>query len=225
MDRIRSYSAVTRAMAAAALAILAVAAGATSIASASTVVARDEFKDKVGTELQAHPLDIAPAGVGWTVELGDWVVKKDAAREISKAEEYPSSDYRALIDAGASDLSVSAVVKGAGGEQFYGVVGRYAGPIDWVMFFYDGVGDLVVGYKHSADTGWFHELGRVPFNWKRGKEHTLTLSFSGQGITALLDGAPVIQATSSVHIGETSVGIFLRGHGAAAFQLFEVTTP
>jgi len=225
MRRLRNRSVATRAFVAAIAVIVAVGAGTTSTASASTTVALDEFKDKVGTALQAHPLDVAPPGASWAIELGDWVIKKDAAREISKAEEYPSSDYRALIDAGTSDLSVSAVVKGAGGEQFYGVVGRYVGPIDWVMFFYDGVGDLVLGYKKSADTGIWHPLGRVPFNWKRGREHTLTLTFSGQEITALLDGDPVIEATSSVHIDETSAGIFLRGHGAAAFQRFEVTTP
>ena len=225
MIRLRNRSAAIRLFVAATAVMVTVAAGVTSTASASTLIALDEFNDKKGTKLENHPLDSAPSGSAWEIELGDWVINKGTVQEKSRAKVHVSSDYRAVVDVGKSDVSVSAVIKRGKGDQFYGVVGRYAGPIDWVMFFHDGVGDLVLGYKESADLGVWHPLGRVPYKWKNGKVHILTLTFSGDDVTALIDGDSVIETSQSAHPDETYVGIFSRGRGKTSFQQFSVTAP
>ena len=223
MIRLRNRSAAIRLFVAATAVMVTVAAGVTSTASASTLIALDEFNDKKGTKLENHPLDSAPSGSAWEIELGDWVINKGTVQEKSKARVYVSSDYRAVVDVGEPDVSVSAVVKRGRGDQYSGVVGRYAGPVDWVMLFHDGVGDLVLGSKEG--TYDFVELGRVPYKWKNGKVHILTLTFSGDDVTALIDGDSVIETSQSAHPDETYVGIFSRGRGKTSFQQFSVTAP
>ncbi|MCZ6539636.1 MAG: hypothetical protein O6922_07405 [Chloroflexi bacterium] len=206
---------------------------------ASSTLILDKFDEKKTTEITAHTPNTDTVGSGWVVELGIWEVKKGKARERSTAPVIHSSDYRALIDADAADVSAEVKLKiDLSGDQFWGVVVRHSGTHDWIMAFHDGVGDLVLGKKRPDENrfggtvptahptaGGFQELGRVPMNWntgKKGRNHTITLETSGDTITVLAAGDPVISATDDDLMTSGFVGIFSRGTGNNQFDKFTV---
>ncbi len=200
---------------------------------ASSRLILDKFDEKKTTEITAHTPNEAPSGSSWAVELGIWEVKKGKARERSKAPVRPSSDYRAVINAGSSDVSAEVKLKiDPKGDQFWGVVVRYTAPEDWIMAFHDGVGDLILGKKRPNEdeaggtgTGGFQELGRVPLKWNTGKKartHTITLQTSGNVITVFADGDPLIGAFDDDAMTSGIVGIFSRGKGNNQFDKFTV---
>ena len=209
--------------------------------SASSTLILDKFDEKKTTEITAHTPNTDTVGSGWVVELGIWEVKKGKARERSDVTVTDSSDYRALIDTGAADVSAEVKLKNdPKGDQFWGVVVRHSGTHDWIMAFHDGVGDLILGKKQSdensvgvtflpsdSSAGGFQELGRVPMDWntgKKGRTHTITLQTSGDTITVLADGNPVISATDDDFMTSGIVGIFSRGTGKNQFDKFTVET-
>ena len=205
-----------------------------SVAAAATTHVHDTFGDRNGTALEDHVPDLAPGR--WTVELGSWVIKRGFVSEESKARETPSSDYRAVIDSGAADGRVEATITNAGGSQFFGVVARYEGPIDWIMAFYDGQGDIVLGMKQPDEgehgetpaaggtAGYFQEFGRVSHEWKPGKTGRLAIVLSGPQFSVELDGELLIGPVSDDdNAGNSTHGIFVRGNGAARFDEFVVT--
>lgn len=206
---------------------------------ASSTLILDKFDEKKTTEITEHTPNTDEVGGGWFVELGIWEVKKGKARERSTALVGPSSDYRALIDAGTADVSAEVKLKtDPNGDQFWGVVVRRSGTHDWIMAFHDGVGDLVLGKKRPDENqsgvtvltsdptaGGFQELGRVPMNWntgKKGRTHTITLQTTGGTITVLADGDPVISANDDDSMTSGVVGIFSRGTGNNQFDKFTV---
>lgn len=206
-------------------------------ATADSTLVHDTFDDRNGTALQDHAPDIGASG--WVTELGTWVIKSGTVWEESKANEFPSSDYRAVIDSGSSDVRVEADIKNVGGSEFFGIVGRYEGPIDWVMAFYDGQGDIVLGMKQPDEdrfgntvspgdpgAGGFQEFGRVAVEWNRGKTRTLALVFNAADFSVELDGSTAIGSVSDSdndNSGSTSHGIFTRGNGAARFDEFRIS--
>ena len=207
--------------------------------SASSTLILDKFDEKKTTDITAHTPNEAPSGSVWFVELGIWEVRMGKAREQSTAPATPSSDYRALIDAGTADVSAEVKLKtDPNSDQFWGVVVRHSGPEDWIMAFHDGVGDLILGKKRPDENrfgvtvstsdltaGGFQELGRVPMDWntgKKGRTHTITLQISGDTITVLADGDPVISAADDDSMTSGIVGIFSRGTGKNQFDKFTV---
>lgn len=189
----------------------------------SAVVVHDGFNDKNNTPLASHAPDISP-GSGWQIELGKWAIKRGTVREFSKTKERISSDYRALIDTGLIDQSVTASIKFGGGAQFHGVVANYTDSENWIMWFYDGVGqvgDLILGAP-NAD-GEFWELGRVSFAWGKGDVLPMTLNVTSSSITASVDGTVMISRDNPTGQNGTSAGIFLRGGGSSRFENFSVS--
>lgn len=202
--------------------------------SASSTLILDEFDEKKATEISAHTPDQAPIGSAWSVELGVWEVKRGKVRELSTALANPSSDYRALIEAGTADVSAEVKLKSdPRSDQLWGVVVRHGGEKDWIMAFYDGVGDLILGKKRPNEdengnlgTGGFQELGREPMNWNNGEKartHTITIQIdANDAITVLADGKAVIWAIDDDSMISGKVGIFSRGTGKNQFDKFTV---
>jgi hypothetical protein len=144
--------------------------------------------------------------------------------ETSPEEWYVASDKRATIDARRADVQVSAEIRHEGDKQFVGVVARYTGMLDWLGFWYDGHGELVLGAKKTGSGEPFWELRRAAFDWKPGKTHTLSLRVHGSDVFAYLDKKVVIVLEGVEVVGDaTSAGIFSRGAGSAAFKSFVVT--
>lgn len=207
--------------------------------SASSTLILDNFDEKKSTDITLHAPDEAPLNSVWTVELGIWSVKKGKANEQSVITAPPSSDYRALIDSGSADVSAEVKLKiFPSSDQYWGPVVRHSGTHNWIMAFYDGVGDIVLGKKRpdenslgvtvlSSDptAGGFQELGRVAVDWNTGKKartRTITLQISGSSITVIADGDLVILATDDDAMSSGVVGIFSRGTGKNQFNRFTI---
>jgi len=207
--------------------------------SASSTLILDNFDEKSSTDITLHTPNEAPLGSAWTVELGIWSVNKGKVNEQSVIAATPSSDYRALIDSGSADVSAQIKLKiFPNSDQFWGPVVRHSGTTDWIMAFYDGVGDVVLGKKRPDENylgftvlpsdptaGGFQELGRVAVDWKTGKKartHTITLQISGSAITVIADGDLVIAATDDDAMSSGVVGLFSRGTGKNQFNKFTV---
>ena len=204
--------------------------------SAGSTLILDKFNAKNATALIEHLPDEDALGNGWFVELGDWIAEKGKAKELSTAPWNVSSDYRALIDSGESDVSAELQLKmDMDGDQFWGVVARYSGPTDWLMAFHDGVGDLILGKKFTDEdqygnpgATYFQELGRVSMDWKSGqkaKTHTIKIVTADTTITVFADDEPVISAVDHGDMTSGVVGIFSRGQGKNQFKQFEVKLP
>ena len=215
----------------------------------STHLVLDTFTGRGNTDIQDHSPEIAPAGAGpagagWFVADGAWVVRGGMALDTTKVKEPFAGDRRAVISTGSPDMFISATIKRGGGNQMQGLVGRYLGPADWTMAFYDGVGDVVLGVKRTGEdfrgnpvedpasihSGGFQELGRVAVTLINGEKYVLGLSLDGDEIAVFLDGVQILPASPGVIIDgdltdvETA-GIFLRGNGPSRFDDFAVTLP
>ena len=179
----------------------------------------DSFDDKTNTALELHVSDVSPSG-GWQIEWGEWVAETGEAQELSKIEAIFSSDYRAVIDSGIVDQVVSANVEVGGGVQFHGVVANYTDSKNWLMWFYDGIGDLILGAPQPG--GRFWELGRVAFDWSIGDTHEITLATTGTTLIASIDGVELVTRDNPTGQTGTSAGIFMRGGGSSRFLDFTV---
>jgi|APSaa5957512535_1039671.scaffolds.fasta_scaffold23926_2 hypothetical protein len=202
----------------------------------SSNIILDKFDEKNETSLIDHEPNQDIVGGGWSVELGEWEVYKGKAKELSTAPWSVSSDYRATIDSGESNVSVQLKTKiFQDGDQFWGVIARHTGPTDWIMAFHDGVGDLVLGKMVTGETAsgaagptGFQELGRYAIDWKPGskaKTHTIRLVAADTAITVYADGEPVISALDHGDISSEIVGMFSRGQGKNQYQEFKVQLP
>ena len=134
-----------------------------------------------------------------------------------------------MIDVGTADMTVTALIERGGGGEMQGVVGRHSGSSDWIMAFYDGVGDLVLGAKVSSRGGAFEELGRIPVEIDSDSDLSLSLVMNGTSISVELDDDQVLPAKGSAitfadHTNVATAGIFLRGNGSSKFDEFTVTT-
>ncbi len=196
----------------------------------------DKFDEKNETSLIDHAPNEDIVGGGWSVELGQWEVYKGKAKELSTAPRPVSSDYRATIDSGESDVSVELKTKiYQDGDQFWGVVARHSGQLDWIMAFHDGVGDLVLGKMVTGETASgavgitdFQELGRYAIDWKPGskaKTHTIRLVTVDTAITVYADGEAVISAVDHGNMSSGIVGMFSRGQGKNQYQEFKAQLP
>lgn len=188
----------------------------------------DSFDARGRVPLAGRLPDTGPTGTAWMVEDGAWTVRAGSAFDDTKVNEYFSGDRRAVVETRTSDMFVSAVIERKGGSEFQGVVARCAGPIDWTMAFYDGVGDLVLGAKKSEDGGAFQELGRVPVVLKNGSRHTIGLRVVDDFVSVFLDGRLVIPAPGDGidydgNNAATKAGIFLRGNGSSRFNEFSMS--
>ena len=183
----------------------------------------DTFSADDGTELDGRPPEFATAAVTWAVEAGNWQITGGSATEISDVDPVVSPDFRALIPVPDVAHVITATVVYGNGGQLIGIVGRAGGPSDWVMLFFDGVSDLVLGAKDSAvNSGAFQELGRSGITWTDGQTRVLSLQFAGDQVTASVDGAPVMTRTYASSGG--SAGLFSRGGGGTRFDDFLVTS-
>ena len=180
-----------------------------------------------------HAPGTDPTGGGWSVELGDWEVHNGEVREKSHVQEEESSDYRALLDAGVSDVRVRVSLQIKPGNQLWGTVVRHSGDRDWIMAFHDGVGDFILGKKRPdedrfgttvgsshPEAGGFQELGRIAMNWPNNSTHMISLEVDGSAITAYADGDPVLTATDDDSMTSHIVGIFSRGKGGNRLEDF-----
>lgn len=189
---------------------------------AATIVGSDDFKDRRGTSLTDHNSD-------WSIERNDgiWVIAKNALREGSKTKEFVSNDYRAVMDVGTDEVTVSADARFGGGKQFIGLVANHTDVNNWVMFFYDGQGgDMVLGAK-SGTTGEWIPLGRAGIKWRDKKTRNISLEIGSTEIIGSVDGKVVVTADRAPvgSLTGTNAGLFFRGGGTSTFDNFLVTTP
>ncbi|MCI0439191.1 MAG: hypothetical protein L0177_08690 [Chloroflexi bacterium] len=176
----------------------------------------DGFIDAKGTRLSIHAPQFAPDGSFWQEVSGVWVIDRNRARENTGTVE----DARAVIDAGESDVIARANV--AWSEGFVGLVARYADEDNWLMAWFDGVEDIVLG-KNVA--GEFSELGRAPIDWGRpGRSRKVELLARGPVIKVFVSDRPLIAATVSELQENTLVGLFSRLGTDNRFNDFRVTS-
>ncbi len=189
----------------------------------------DEFGDDEGAKLFSHSPDVGPEGSFWIEAGGAWVIEPELfddedsfeadlegkVAEVSGANQ----DSRAVIDAASPNVSVQAEIGWRGG--LVGLVARYADEDNWLMAWFDGVDDVVLG-KNVA--GAFSEVGRAPFAWgSGGAMRRFELSAIGEEVSVVIDGASLITATVAELEGSTLVGLFSRGAAGSAFDDFRVT--
>ena len=204
---------------------------------ASSLLSSDEFDENQKTEITEHDPDVDASGDGWSVELGEWEVHQGSVKEKSDPAVEVSSDYRALLDAGDSDVSAKVVLKIETGDQIWGPVVRHSGPRDWIMAFHDNFGEIVLGKKRPdedliGDTvsiahpsaGGFQELGRVAAAWSNGQTHSIELEVDGSAIKVYVDDVLVLTAIDDDGMTSTFVGVFSRGDGKNKLESFNVTT-
>jgi hypothetical protein len=208
--------------------------------SAGSTIISDKFDEDFSTNIADHTPNTDTVGTGWVVERGIWRVNDGSAREATNIYWRHILDRRAVIDAGTADKSVEVEVKVDDFDvQFWGVVARQSGELDWTMAFQDDIGDIVLGVKDANEDQWgepysiynpdaipagFQELGRVhhPME-KQRKSHKLKLVVNGDNIEVFADGQSVITATDTNHAGGTNAGIFARGMDVQQFLKFTVT--
>ena len=191
----------------------------------ATILAEDHFTDKRNTPLIEHTPDIAPAGEGWSIERNDgvWVIAKNKLREGSKTKEFVSNDYRAVIDVATTDVTVSVDARFGGGKQLFGLVANHSGTHSWVMFFYDGHGDMILGA--DLGDGNFTELGRARIKWRDNKSRRLQLEVTADSIVGSVDGKVFVSSVRAPvsSLEGTNAGLFFRGGGTTMFDNFLVT--
>jgi len=204
---------------------------------ATSVLSSDEFDANQKTEITEHDPDTDATGNGWSVELGDGEVHNGSVKEKSDPAVEVSSDYRAMLDAGDSDVSAKVVLEIESGDQIWGPVVRHSGPRDWIMAFHDHFGEIILGKKRPdensiGDTvaiahpsaGGFQELGRVDAVWSNNQTHSIELEVDGSAIRVYTDDVLVPTAVDDDSMTSTFVGIFSRGDGKNKLQSFDVTT-
>lgn len=202
---------------------------------AGILISNDDFTENQKTDIVDHIPDSDATGNGWSVELGEWEVHNGNVKEKSKVDAEESSDYRALLDAGVSDVTAVVSLKIEGGDQLWGTVVRHSGEHDWIMAFHDGVGEIVLGKKRPDENligatvspvdptaGGFQELGRLAVNWNNGQSHTIGLEVIGSNITVYADEIPVLFAVDDDTMTSGIVGVFSRGDGANKLESFTV---
>lgn len=202
---------------------------------AAMLLSSDDFEENHRTDIADHEPEIDITGNGWVVELGEWEVYHGNVKEKSDIDIEDSSDYRALLDAGAPDVTAVVSLKIEGGDQFWGTVVRHSGDPDWIMAFHDGVGDIVLGKKRPDENliglavpladptaGGFQELGRLAVNWHSGQTHTIGLKVIGSAITVYADEIPVLFAIDDDFMTSGMVGVFSRGDGSNKLESFTV---
>lgn len=204
---------------------------------AASLLSSDDFDESQKTEITEHDPDIDATGDGWSVELGEWEVHHGNVKEKSDPAVEVSADYRAMLDAGVSDVSAKVVLKIQGGDQIWGPVVRHSGARDWIMAFHDNFGEIVLGKKRPdedliGDTvsiadpsaGGFQELGRVEADWNHNETHSIELKVDGSLITVFADDVLVLTAVDDDNMTSTFVGVFSRGDGGNKLESFNVTT-
>ncbi len=230
MPRRRKFKFLTRIVIVSGLVIATAVTGLAGI-----LLSNDDFNESQKTDIVNHVPDSDTTGNGWSVELGDWEVHNGRVKEKTDADAEVSSDYRALLDAGVSDVTAEVSLKIEGGDQLWGTVVRHSGERDWIMAFHDGVGEVVLGKKRpdedlvgatvpllDASAGGFQELGRVEADWDNGETHTIALSAIGSTITVYLDEVEVMSAVDDDNMSSSLVGIFSRGDGNNKLLSFTV---
>jgi hypothetical protein len=191
----------------------------------ATVIVEDDFKDKRNTPLVEHAPNVSPQGEGWSIERNDgvWFIAKNALREGSKTKEFVSNDYRAVIDVGTTDVTVSVDAKFGGGKQLFGLVANHSGTHSWVMFFYDGLGDMILGA--DIGDGKFTELGRAKIKWRDNKTRRMELEVTADSIVGSVDGKVLVERSRDLVSGltGTNAGLFFRDGGTTTFDNFLAT--
>ena len=173
----------------------------------------DSFSDYPLWPLTWHEPDAAPAFRRWVGEQGAWFDNCSAMTEMTGA----LTDQRAVIDSGVEESVVSATVKWDQGTV--GMVFRYRNEHNWFQFWYDGVDSLVVG---KFVGGWFTELGRVPYDWKRGKTHRLWVETDVEDARAMIDKREVMSFSVAELPASTKAGLFVRSRAPGLFDDFAV---
>lgn len=183
----------------------------------------DTFKGRDRTRLADHAPDEAPDGSGWREVRGVWRISASPPQAAGKGRVVEltgaDTDQRAVIDAGEADVAVEAEITWRSG--YAGLVVRYRDEANWLMAWYDGVGDVVVGQRLNGE---FQELGRAAYQWgSPGATRRFQVTARGQGIAVAIDGETILRITASDSGGATKVGLFSRESRDTLFDRFEAS--
>ena len=174
----------------------------------------DNFTDTNGTRLSEHIPNKAPLGGGWQEITGAWFTIQNKATETSG----PPTDARAVIDAEESDIIASARL--TWNDGFSGLVVRYSDENNWIMAWFDGSQDIVLGKKVG---GVFNEAARAPVDWGReGMPRHLEVIARGPVLRVTIGDTPLINAVIDDLIDNTLVGLFSRNGDSNRFSDFRV---
>ncbi len=199
------------------------AAGPKSPPRPSGVLVSDDFKDRDGTSLSLHAPDVAPEGRAWWEARGIWKIATHPPQasgtgmlvETTAAD----TDQRAVIDSGEADVMVEAEITWRSG--YAGLVARYQDEANWLMAWFDGVGDMVVGQRLNGE---FRELGRTAYHWGApGTTRRFQVTARGHQLAVAIDGETILRVTASDASGATQVGLFSRESRDTLFDRLEAS--
>lgn len=187
------------------------------------LIVLDTFKGRDRTRLADHAPDEAPDGSAWREVRGVWRISASPPQAAGKGRVVEltgaDTDQRAVIDAGEADVAVEAEITWRSG--YAGLVVRYQDEANWLMAWYDGVGDVVMGQRVQGE---FRELGRTAFSWGApGTTRRFQVTARGQGIAVAIDGETVLRVTASGSSSPTKVGLFSRESRDTLFDRFEAS--
>jgi hypothetical protein len=165
-----------------------------------TILVQDSFNDPNGTSLDAHTPDVDVEGGGW-IEWADYEIQSN--RAVANG-----GQYSAVIDAGESDVIVTATMRTdfAGGREV-GLVVRAS----------DNTHYWMVQLRPTDNKFWLLERNGGSYTERAsstsvainiGTEYEVVVRCDGQTITATMDGGNEISyASASFNETETLHGI------------------
>jgi hypothetical protein len=186
------------------------------------VIARQTFGGASGTRLQQRP---AGDGLPWTEHGGAWTLTPAGLVP-------PAAGGVATVDAGASDVAVTATVRLATGGGWGTTDGWEVGPVlryvdernyVWARFLYQNGSPEVELWERLDGVGRQVNAKNVTGLVAPGETHTLRLAADGARLAAYLDGRPVAEGTTAL-LGGTRAGLVIDDEAVnvSTFTAFEV---
>jgi len=187
-----------------------------SSGSAVTLVS-DTFTDTGGTNLTAHTPDIRPGSNAWVAVAGTIDIQANKAQGENSANQYYS------IDAGQADVTISAdVTPSATTAGSWGISGRISDASNsWDVTVNASAGSFRL-YEHNAGVYTIRASAAVTIN--NGTAYTLAGQFSGQNVTATINGGNQISYGSAT-LNQSTTKHGLNVPTAWTADNFKVTNP
>lgn len=171
-----------------------------AIAAPLIMLGQDIFVDTDNTSLDVHAMDV---GSGWTEHAGAWITSSNNLVQSTALGGY----FIATSELGDSSLRVRIVAKtvAASGDHQSGVVGRFSDTSNYWMANYDTSASQFSLTKVEAGTGAVQ--ASVAWTPRFQSFVEVEIEFSGNTITAWIDGGRKLTVTSAFNNTATRFGV------------------
>lgn len=188
------------------------AGNAVALLSGSTIVS-DQFNRSNSTTA----IGTADTGQTWTNTAGTWGINGNAAYVATPS----GANDLATVDSGKSDGSVQAVIT-AGTMTGQGLIIRLTDANNYIYIFASDTSTLIIG---TDVAGSFNTIATGARAWVSGD--VLKVRFSGQLITASVNGNVIASVSSAVNTTATKHGLLSTASAVATsrWDNVKVTVP